>query len=402
MEKSRQYSWFAAFISALVAVGLHSYLAFKFYALRFGALGQSSICNLNETWNCDAVSASSYAQFLGNPMAVWGLATNLIFALVLLFARMGWFEDEERGQRYSAWLACLIFLSSVVMGTISLTQLKSLCLFCVIAYALSLISVAGTLIWARPSIISHLGSDVSALFTNSKGMLVALIAIPASAFFINSIFIDNFQMSKMGLVADEKIAQWTGAKEQVLDSSKGLILFRGTGQPKMEIIEFADFLCPHCKEAFFGLDAFTSSHPDVKLTFKYFPLDGGCNPDTHMSGSGNGVRCEAAYYTQCAEKLYQKGWAVHHYLFENQDRLHGLSSRDDVGDMVCKDLNLDCTALKTCATSPETRDEVMALAAEGINSGVQGTPTIYVNKRMLPYGQFLPILEKAYENLKTH
>ena len=84
MEKSRHYSWLLAMLSTLLTLGLHAYLALKFYALRFGALGQSSACNINELWNCDAVSASSYAQFLGIPLAIWGLSTHIILALFLI------------------------------------------------------------------------------------------------------------------------------------------------------------------------------------------------------------------------------------------------------------------------------------------------------------------------------
>ncbi len=402
MEKNRQYSWLLALLSTAAAVGVHGYLSFKFYALRFGALGHNSVCNFNELWNCDAVSASSYAQFLGIPMAVWGLATNFVLVLMLISSRSGWIENEERGQRYSFWLASLVFLASLVMGFISATLLKSLCLFCIISYGLSLVTFLGTYFWARPGLFKNLSSDFMALFSDHRGVLGTLIAIPAGAFFLNFIFLDNFQGDKMAIISVEKIAQWQAARLQTFNLNQGLVDFKGSGTPKMEIVEFADFRCSHCKEAYFSMDAFAASHSDVKLVFKYYPLDGTCNPDSSMTGKGDGISCEAAFVVHCSEKLFKKGWQAHHVLFDNQEKLQSYSSKDEVSDLVCQETKSDCAQLKTCAGQLETRNEVQAMASEGIRAGVSGTPSIYVNNRQLGYGQFLPVLEKAYESLKSN
>lgn len=402
MENKRHYSWLLALLSTLAAVGLHSYLSFKFYALRYGALGHSSVCNFNELWNCDAVSASSYSQFLGIPMAVWGLATNFILALLLIGCRLGWVENEERGQRYTCWLAALVFFASVVMGTISATLLKSLCLFCVISYGLSLVTFLGTYFWAQPALFKNISADLTALFSVHRVVLGSLIAIPASAFFLNSIFLDNFQGDKMALMSVEKIAQWQQAPLQNFKPDQGLIDFKGSGVPKMEIVEFADFRCSHCKEAYFAMDAFVVSHADVKLVFKYYPLDGTCNPDPAMSGKGDGISCEAAFTVHCSEKLFKKGWQAHHVFFDNQEKLQSFSSKDEVTDLICNELHSDCAQLKACAASLETRNEVQSMASEGISAGVRGTPGVFVNNRQLGYGQFLPVLEKAYESLHSN
>ncbi len=402
MEKNRQISWLFALLSTAAAVGLHSYLSFKFYALRFGALGHNSVCNFNELWNCDAVSASSYSQFLGIPMAVWGLATNFILALMLIASRLGWIENEQRGRRYTYWLATLVFLASLVMGAISAALLKTLCLFCVISYGLSLITVLGAYFWAKPAPLKDLGFDLIALFSAHRVVLGGFVAIPVSAFFLNSVFLDNFQGDKMAIMSVEKIAQWQQAPIQNFKLDQGLIEFKGTGTPKMEIVEFADFRCPHCKEAYFAMDAFVASHLDVKLVFKYYPLDGTCNPEPAMTGKGDGISCEAAFVVHCSEKLFKKGWLAHHALFDHQEKLQSFTSKDEVSDLVCAELKSDCAQLKACAGNLETRNEVQAMASEGITAGVRGTPSIYVNNRQLGYGQFLPVLEKAYDSLHSN
>ncbi len=402
MEKSRHYSWLLAMLSTLLTLGLHAYLGLKFYSLRFGALGQSSACNINELWNCDAVSASSYAQFLGVPLAIWGLSTHIILALFLILSRLGWIENEERGQRYTAWITAIVVLASIVMAFISVTMLHTLCLFCVMTYGLSILTALGVYFWAKPSVVRNISSDVAALFSDHRGILTGLIAIPGSAFLLNSMFIDNFQGEKMNIMAVEKVAQWTQAPTKNFAADQGLVEFKGTGTPKMEIVEFADFRCSHCKEAYFTLEAFTASHPDVKLTFKYYPLDGTCNPAPELKGNGDGISCEAAFITHCSEKLFKKGWKTHHALFDNQEVLRTFTSKDEVSDFVCKETQSDCAQLKVCTASIETRNEIQAMVKEGMSAGVQGTPSIFVNNRQLIYGQFLPVLEKAYETLHSN
>lgn len=401
MEKNRKLSWTVAFLSTLSAVGLHGYLTSKFYALRFGALGEASACNFSDLWNCDAVSASTYSQLFGVPMAVWGLSTNLIFAIVLLFSRLGWFEDDEKGQRYSYWLAIIIAAASVVMGTISLTKVNSLCLFCVITYVASALSLAGTYFWAQPEFLKNFTTDLKALFKTHHLTLGSFAAIPAMAFLLNGVFVDKYKMSQIGIFSEEKVIQWQQLPAQNFAPEKGLIRYKGTDKPTMEIVEFADFRCPHCKMAYYSIDAFTDAHPDVKLIFKFFPLDGTCNASMG-EGRGDGISCEAAFVTHCAEKLAQKGWEAHHYLFENQDKLRMISKREEVREITSKGVGLDLAALTACTENPETKSEIQAMAAEGVKAGIQGTPAIFVNGRLLSGGQMIPVLEKVYQKLQSN
>jgi uncharacterized membrane protein/protein-disulfide isomerase len=399
MEKLKRQSWTIALLAALGAIGLHFYLTSKFFALRFGALTSESVCNLNELWNCDTVSASQYAQFLGIPMALWGLTTNLIFALMLIGTRLRWFENDDRGKRYVYWYALIIGLASVVMGFISLTKLKSLCLFCVIAYGLSIVAFIATRIWARPHFFEHLGDDVRALFAKHHVTLGSFIAVPALAFLMNSMFLDQYNGNQIGLIAQEKVLQWKQAPMQVFDTTQGLSLYKGTGNPQMEIVEFADFRCPHCKTAVYSLDSFASAHNDVRLIYKYFPLDGSCNEAIGGGKGGDGISCAAAFITQCSEKLFKRGWDAHHFFYNNQSQLHGISNTEEVLKMACDGLKYDCAAVKACVENPETVNEVRAMAAEGARAKISGTPTIFVNGRQLSGGQLIPVLEEAHADL---
>lgn len=399
MANLKKQSFWIALISSVVAVGVHSYLTFKYYGLRFGAHEGASLCNLSGTWNCDAVSASSYSQFLGIPMALWGAVFNFMFAFLLFFTNFGWYENDSRGKRYVFWLAIAIGLASVVMGFISATGLGTYCLFCVFAYALSVVTFVSAYFWAAPSVFRNLPSDLAALFTTHKGTLATFIVIPAAAVLFNSMFIDNYQMGRLKVIAAEYVSEWSSNPLHQFDANTGLVLYKGTGSPKMEIVEFADFMCSHCKAAYFGLDAFVNSHLDTKLVYKFFPLDGACNPA--IGRSGNGITCEAAYVAYCSQKLFGKGWEAHHQLFENQEKLFQFSKPEEVRELICKNLSIDCEALAQCTQAAETKEVIQSTAAEGVKAEVKGTPTVYVNGRHLSGGQLIPVLE-AHRALITN
>ena len=169
--------------------------------------------------------------------------------------------------------------------------------------------------------------------------------------------------------------------------------------PVMTIVEFADFRCPHCKHAAPSLHAFAESHPDVQLIFKPFPLDGTCN-EAMKQGGGDGISCAIAAAVICSEKLAKKGWQAHDYFFEQQETL--LRSSDITANIeeVATSTGLVLADLQACIKNPETMTEVTALAKEGEKAQIRGTPTIFVNNKLLMNGQMIPVLENAYQSIK--
>lgn len=400
MTHSQQRSLGLASLFTTIAIGVHAYLAKQHFILKFGSGGSPSICNINAVFNCDAVAASSYSVFLGIPVAIWGLSANFILLLLLLIARFGWSDHPDRMGRYALMLATLVTSASLVMGGVSLLFMHNYCLFCMLAYLLSFLTLGLT--WHGVGGLQKVGADLKALLGESKSAALFFIAIPLIALFANASATSMYGFAKVDVLAAEKMNLWKSAPEQKFDDSRGLVLQQGRETPRMLIVEFADFLCPHCKHASPSLDAFARAHSDVKLVFKTFPLDGTCNPDPAMGGGGDGVRCQIAYFVTCAETVNQKGWDAHHYFFENQEPIAYQTLKvDDAAAEFCKTNNIDCAKIKTCMESSETKDLIRAMAQEGINAQIRGTPTIFVNGKLLGGGQLLPVLEAVYKDLKS-
>jgi protein-disulfide isomerase/uncharacterized membrane protein len=396
MKKTlRGNAWFfVAVFSVLVAIGLHIYLNKHHIELKLGATGENSVCNVSEVLNCDTVATSKYAEVFGLPIALLGVLGNAFLLILLGLARLRWTEDSEQVERYSFYFSGFIFLVSLLMGSISLFILKSGCPFCMGTYAASLVTLIS--VWGafRPN-LKLFGDDLRDLFTERKwlpGTLVSLILLGALVY---SMILDSYGFQQIREARDSSLTEWLSSPALNFDQEAGLSYQKTPGPTKVVVVEFADFLCSHCREAYHPLHAFARAHNDVKFIYKPFPLDGVCN--TAVTAKGDGKRCDLAYAALCAEKVGQKGWETHHYIFDNQETIFS-TPMAEVTENICKKTGVDCTQLKTCMNSDEVHEIVKRSAAEGEKAQIGGTPSIFFNNRLLRGGQLLPILEHIYKN----
>lgn len=386
-----------AILSTIAAVGVHAYLTHHYYALKFGGAEGGSVCNINEVFNCDAVTASKYSAFLGIPVAMWGLVTNLVLLYFLAVTRFNLVQDKAKTSRYAFIFSGATVLGSVIMGAIS-TTMSNLCIFCISAYILSILGFIGTWLGAENISLKQIIQDIKDIPTSERWVAGFVATIPVFAFMGNLMYLESQGFGKIAKLAQEKVAYWQVAPQQNFDTSAGLILQKGSGEPIMTIVEFADFRCPHCKHAAPPLHAFTESHPDVKLIFKPFPLDGTCNDA--ITHGGDGISCGLAASVMCAEKINKTGWKAHDFIFDKQMEIIQTQNLDKNLEDVAKHINLPLEQLKECTKDPGTIELIRKMANEGKNAQIQGTPSVFVNGKLLSGGQLIPVLEAAYKSLK--
>jgi protein-disulfide isomerase len=134
--------------------------------------------------------------------------------------------------------------------------------------------------------------------------------------------------------------------------------------PEM-LVEYGDFECPHCGQAHFILqDLMAEAGDHVRLVYRHFPLS-----QVHPHAPRAAEASEAA-------GAQGKFWEMHDLLFENQD---ALEDDDLVGYATELGLDLDRfqTELTTSKHAPRVREDFLS----GVRSGVNGTPTFYINGR---------------------
>ncbi len=390
-----------ALIASLLSIGFHTYLTLTHYQQKLGVSEGKSLCNINSHLNCDVVALTKYASLFNYPIALWGAMTHIVLSLFLSLWFLGLLNNTSRVLRVTTWLSLFIAATSLVMGSISSFILGIYCLFCLFTFVLSFV-IAGSLIVSnsssqKASLFKNLSPDFKSLFSDHKWMLMSFLIIPLGTIFSGNIIKDELlgpQGEHLQLIIQESLNAWQVSPAKTFSESAGLSLQADQGVPQATIVEFADFLCPHCKVLSGPIHNFVLAHPGVRLIYKPFSFDGICN--NADIPKRDGLRCELVYATLCAENLFHKGWEAHEYIFAHQSEWDIVRIDKHLIQM-STELSLNLEALKECMKKTEIHQATLDLASEGRE--IKGTPTIFVNGRELPHGNVLPVLEAAILSL---
>src|SRR5665213_1702265 len=177
-----------ALMGCLASIAAHIYLTLHFYPIKFGFATGGSICNLSAKFDCDAVAASAYSSIFGMPLALWGASTNAVLFVLMLVSWLEWTDHPERLKRFTLFLAGVSLAASIIMATISLTQMQSYCLFCITLYFLSTVVFIAYKGMVREPFWQNFAKDLGLLFAESKGIILAFAAIPLLAYLGHQLF----------------------------------------------------------------------------------------------------------------------------------------------------------------------------------------------------------------------
>ncbi|KOX10598.1 MULTISPECIES: DsbA family protein [Micromonospora] len=156
---------------------------------------------------------------------------------------------------------------------------------------------------------------------------------------------------------------------------------RGPSNAAVTIIEYGDFQCPFCGAAYPNLHELLRQRSDtVRLIYRYFPI-----ANVHPYA-------ERAAETAEAAASRGKFWEMHDWLYEHQDQL----------DPVHLSLGVEQLGLPPDEVNDEVErgvyaDRVRRDFVGGIRSGVNGTPTLYINDVRHEGGFDLPDLLAAVD-----
>ncbi len=377
--------------SQLVAIGNMIYLSYIHYNLKFG-IGEKSLCNINDTFNCDIVNLSTYATLLGQPISLWGVFANL----TLLFLGVSAYIEEKESKKYFTTLLSTLFAAgiaaaSVIFATISFFVLETYCLFCIFAYILSFISLASLIIWRtlhskqnKPNLITEIID-----FKKYSHLFLPIFLIIPITLITHSIVKTNMAGQYLKQL-DSLFDEWMDSPIIEFQTDEALI-HTTTQESKMTILEFADFQCPACQRASGVLHNFMKSRDDVRFVFMFFPLDNACNESALRAG--NGRSCWLASATYCANKQ-NKGWLMHDWIFEVFSEI----KRSDL-DKVANDIGLDHQQFTKCLDDSNTLEIIKSQARQGEKANIRGTPSIFINGKYLPSAPSWMMLERIYNSL---
>lgn len=153
----------------------------------------------------------------------------------------------------------------------------------------------------------------------------------------------------------------------------------GPADASVTVVEFADLQCPHCREADDAVKSLVEKFK-IRLVYKDYPLSS-IHPWAETAAIG--ARCA---FMQSPDAF----WKVHDAVFTNQDLIVVDNIQEKLAEFAAQ-AGLNASAFKACMSSPEAAKAVKANHDDGVELGVDGTPTFFVNGRPLVGGDIASI-----------
>ncbi len=155
----------------------------------------------------------------------------------------------------------------------------------------------------------------------------------------------------------------------------GDAIFKGPENAQVTIIEYSSFSCPYCNKVRPTLDQILQAYPtQVKYVYKHFDRGG---PDS-----------KAAQAAECARDQ-DKFWEMHDMLFD----------RGPSGDhrQYATLLGLNEELFDECIGSRKYVKRVRADTYEGQSFGARGTPTFFINGKMVVGSQQFSVFKEVID-----
>jgi protein-disulfide isomerase len=138
---------------------------------------------------------------------------------------------------------------------------------------------------------------------------------------------------------------------------------QGNKDATVTLVEYGDYECPHCGLAYSIIKKVQKHYgPDVRFVFRNFPL-GEIHPHAESAA-------EAAEFAGANGRF----WEMHDRIFENQRRLDTTLLLELAGV-----IGLPVTALRQALATHDYAPKVRQDFLGGVRSGVNGTPTFFIN-----------------------
>lgn len=334
---------------------------------------------------CDVALMSPYSSVFrtwiwgGIPVALPGLA---LFVFMLARGAALMFADGERlrwGALALVGWSVVTVVTSIVMGSIALFELETLCKSCLGIYVSSFACLA----FSSAVLFSGWEMDIPdpdgpTVPTDDAELAAELRAPPVPApvgaavwFAVGGVFVLAPVLLYVALAPDfERYIGTCGGLEQTEDRY-GVLVPLAPQPGGVETIEVFDPLCPACKALEHRLDA--SGHAermDRKLVL--FPLDSSCN--WMLSESIHPGACLTSEAVLCAKEPRP----VIDWAFEHQEEILALA--EEKGDKAVKEhIGKAFPELKSCVGSTKARQKLnRSLRWSVANSLKVLTPQVFI------------------------
>ncbi len=397
---------FAILAAAAVAITAAGYLLHIYLRKTYGAEVVDSVCSINETFDCDKITTSSWGKLFDTPITVFAIPTWIAFAALAVQA-LGRSAHAVGALHLLRFGAALALGYGLLLFYVMVAIERTYCLFCLTMDVAAAVTLAASHLGLRqrkgepfrliaPTLLAVAIGLVSVGVTwqLADGTRRELLAVQLKAADQAMAAAD---VARAKLAAEASAAGTgasaqrdalsppvaAGAKARKLSDSLFEIPVHpddasiGPADAKVTIIEYADFQCGYCKKLFYVMQTLKRRYDGkVRFVFKHFPMNTLCN--AHIQNNRHKWACNASLAAECARRQ-GKFWPMHDIMFKNQHKLESSDLRH-----YAEGVGLDMDAYKACLRDPAARDALKRSIDEaGVDLGLKATPRTFLNGLML-------------------
>ncbi|MDP3954273.1 MAG: thioredoxin domain-containing protein [bacterium] len=161
----------------------------------------------------------------------------------------------------------------------------------------------------------------------------------------------------------------------------------GNPEAKVVLLEYLDFQCPACAAYDPLVQELKKEYSDrVAFVVRHFPL--------------RSIHANAQISSQAAEAagLQGKFWEMHDMIFENQAVWSNGRGAKSIFLGYAESLGLDKDKFEDDLDSSQVKDKIEADLKSGNNSGVNGTPSFFLNGKKIVNPQSLDAFKKLLDS----
>lgn len=161
---------------------------------------------------------------------------------------------------------------------------------------------------------------------------------------------------------------------------------KGASTSPISLVEYSDFQCPACGYYHPVIEeVLKKDGRDIAFTYRHFPLP------QHKNA------LDAAYASEAAG-LQGKFWEMHKLIFERQNDWSESTDAKTIFEGYATEIGLDFEKFKTDRDSKTTKDAVVKDKESGSKSGVNSTPTFYLNGKKISNPQGLEAFKELIKS----
>lgn len=372
----------------LVVAGLALSIILTDNYFRHVLTGQESGCSISAYVDCDRVSQSRFAAIAGVPISAAAMAAYGALGVLLALPLLRPFRRLARANLDLATvLGGLGAVAALALLVIAAVVIRALCLYCAALQVVTFALFAVLLLRRRQYTVSADGGRRQA---RGAGTVLgsALLSLAVGGVMASGVTL-GLETSAIGAATRSATASTASPGTASLYLSRTSQQFTvadspgvGPADAPVQVVVFGDYNCSHCRD--FDPEALRLAEEfagDVRVVFKFFPLDATCNPYVGRESSS----CVAAAAAYAAHR-HDRFLDFHLLLFEHFQsyvpaRL--LANAEEAGIT-------DIEAFLATLQSEDTARHIRTDIDEAVRAGVQGTPTVFVNGRRLETSRLPP------------